>query len=66
MIKEHARLQQRFENLQLELKTTAPSHRRSASELSNISLESESSASTEREGAKVEDGEDLVCKRGGG
>lgn len=52
LVKDYGRLQQRLENLQGEMATLSPTaaggHRRSASGISNISLESECSISTER------------------
>lgn len=70
LVKDYARLQQRFENLQGEMHLLSPTglpvhiHKRSASNISNISLESESSASTEKGEAlrevKAENGTDEV------
>ena len=68
LVKDYGRLVQRFENLQGDmqlLSPTQPGHHRSLSGISNISIESESSTSTERTdatGGKPE-GEEDVCIR---
>ncbi len=57
LVKDYGRLQQRLENLQSDMDMLSPTggggvvgggHRRTPSGISNLSLESESSASTER------------------
>ncbi|KAK2149285.1 hypothetical protein LSH36_457g02032 [Paralvinella palmiformis] len=62
LVKDYARLQQRFENLQGDMQMLSPPgmaiHRRSPSNISNLSLESESSASADPNREKGPDEED--------
>lgn len=70
LVKDYARLQQRFENLQGDMQMLSPPgmsiHRRSPSNISNISLESESSASADpnrEKGAEEEDDQGYGTRR---
>ncbi|BFZ14098.1 hypothetical protein BsWGS_17137 [Bradybaena similaris] len=66
LVKEHARLQQRLENLQMELQVlTSPTkgHHRSPSDVSAISLESYNDGDSERKEEDEDQGYDTAARR---